>query len=157
MTKLKKIAMLLSVAVLVVSCANEDEEMDVEAYEVAESTRPEVQREVVSVGDRVYFDLNQYSLNVEAKDVLRLQAESLRNQPTTRIIIEGHCDERGTRDYNIALGARRASEVKNFLIRSGVDGRRIKTISYGKERPVMEGHGEAVWAKNRVAITVLSN
>lgn len=104
--------------------------------------------------DRVYFDTDKFDIDPEDQEVLRSQAGWLARYPNKRITIEGHCDERGTRDYNIALGDRRANAAKNFLASLGVDPGRISTISYGKERPEAMGSDETSWARNRRAVTV---
>lgn len=104
--------------------------------------------------DRVYFDTDKFDIDEEDQAVLRSQASWLARYPNKRVTIEGHCDERGTRDYNIALGDRRANAAKNFLASLGVDPARISTISYGKERPEAMGSDEASWARNRRAVTV---
>jgi peptidoglycan-associated lipoprotein len=104
--------------------------------------------------DRVYFDTDKFDIDEEDQAVLRSQASWLARYPTKRVTIEGHCDERGTRDYNIALGDRRANAAKNFLASLGVDSARISTISYGQERPDAMGSDEASWARNRRAVTV---
>ena len=104
--------------------------------------------------DVVYFDLNAYSLDAEAKATLKTQAEWLKNNPRALIVIEGRCDERGTREYNIALGDRRANAARSYLITLGVAANRIRTISYGKDKPVVLGSDEESWAKNRSATTV---
>ena len=114
-----------------------------------------VQDFVINVGDRVYFDLNEYNIRPDAQPVLSAQASWLNRYPAVIVRIEGNCDERGTREYNLALGARRASAVKDFLVSHGVDPGRISTISYGKERPIDPGTGEEAWAKNRNAHTAI--
>ena len=93
----------------------------------------------VNVGERVYFDLNGYRLDVDDQEILKRQAAWLSSYPSVRILVAGNCDERGTREYNLALGERRASIVKDYLISLGVDPSRIDTISYGKERPISAG------------------
>lgn len=102
----------------------------------------------------VYFAFNSSSLNAEAKSYLSEQAAWLKANPTALIVIEGRCDERGTREYNLALGERRADAARSYLIAKGVARDRIRTISYGKERPVVTGSTEAAYAKNRNATTV---
>ncbi|MEQ5774646.1 MULTISPECIES: peptidoglycan-associated lipoprotein Pal [unclassified Thalassospira] len=109
----------------------------------------------VNVGDRVFFDYDQYDLSAEARRTLELQAAWLKKYPQYTVLVEGHADERGTREYNLALGERRANSSKDYLIALGVEPSRIETISYGKERPVALGHDEASWAKNRRAVTVV--
>jgi peptidoglycan-associated lipoprotein len=110
-------------------------------------------REVTS--DTVHFALDQYDLDPEARSILDSQVRWLLAHPATRITIEGHCDERGTREYNLALGDRRANAAKNYLAARGVSPGRITTISYGKERPVALGSDEQSWAANRRAVTIV--
>jgi peptidoglycan-associated lipoprotein len=111
---------------------------------------------VVNVGDRVFFDFNESDLTPEARATLDRQAAWLKKYPNVNVTIEGHCDERGTREYNLALGERRASAVKNYLVADGIGSARVKTISYGKERPAVLGSNEAAWAQNRRGVTVVT-
>lgn len=104
--------------------------------------------------DTVYFDTDRYNIDSQDQQALAAQAAWLQRYPAKRITIEGHCDERGTREYNLALGERRANAAKNYLVSLGVDAGRITTVSYGKERPVATGSDEESWAKNRRAVTV---
>jgi peptidoglycan-associated lipoprotein len=104
--------------------------------------------------DRIFFDLNEYNVDAQDQATLQSQAAWLQQNPAVRVTIEGHCDERGTRDYNIALGERRANAAKNYLASLGIDPGRISTVSYGKERPAALGSDEAAWAQNRRAVTV---
>ena len=110
-------------------------------------------REVTS--DTVHFALDQYDLDPEARSILDSQVRWLLAHPNTRVTIEGHCDERGTREYNLGLGDRRANAAKNYLAARGVSPTRINTISYGKERPVALGSDEQSWAANRRAVTIV--
>ncbi|MFQ5984418.1 MAG: peptidoglycan-associated lipoprotein Pal [Alphaproteobacteria bacterium] len=110
---------------------------------------------VVNVGDRVFFDFDKAVLKPEAQNTLRRQAAWLASFPDVTVTIEGHCDERGTREYNLALGERRANAVKNFLVALGIDASRLATISYGKERPAVVGSNEAAWAQNRRGMTIV--
>jgi peptidoglycan-associated lipoprotein len=112
---------------------------------------------VVNVGDRVYFDTDQSSLRADAQGVLAAQAAWLNRYPGVKIRIEGSADERGTREYNFALGARRAEAVSEFLVSKGVAPARISTISYGKENPLNPGSDEDAWAQNRNAHTSLTS
>lgn len=105
-------------------------------------------------GDRIFFDTDRFNVDTEDQATLQRQAQWLARYPNTRIIVEGHADERGTRDYNLALGERRANSAKNYLISVGVDASRIQTVSYGKERPQAIGSDEQSWAQNRRAVTV---
>jgi peptidoglycan-associated lipoprotein len=104
--------------------------------------------------DTIYFDTDKYDIDQTDQAALRAQAAWLSRYPGKRATIEGHCDERGTREYNLALGERRANAAKNYLVSLGVDASRLTTVSYGKERPVALGSDEASWAKNRRAVTV---
>jgi len=115
-----------------------------------------VQDFVVNVGDRVYFDYDQYTIRPDAIPVLTAQASWLQRYPAVHVRVEGNCDERGTEEYNLALGGRRAASVKTFLVNHGIDPSRIATISYGKERPIDPGTGETAWAKNRNVHTAIT-
>ena len=108
-----------------------------------------------TAGDRVFFAFDSDAVEAEARDTLRRQAEWLRARPDVRARIAGNADERGTRDYNLALGARRAAAVRQALIAMGIAADRLETISYGKERPLDPGSNEEAWARNRNAQTVL--
>jgi len=112
---------------------------------------------VINAGDRVYFDFDSYTVRADGTAVLDRQAEWLRRYPGVRVRIEGNCDERGTREYNFALGARRANAVREYLVGRGVDGSRIATVSYGKERPIDPGENEDAWAHNRNAHTAITD
>lgn len=109
-----------------------------------------------SVGDRVFFDYDSSSLSSEAQATLQKQAEWLGRYPNVNITVEGHCDERGTREYNLALGERRASAAKKYLVSLGVSSGRISTISYGKERPAVVGSDDSSFSQNRRAVTVVT-
>jgi peptidoglycan-associated lipoprotein len=109
-----------------------------------------------NVGDRVYFDFDQSAVREDGRATLGKQAAWLKQYTNYPITIEGKCDERGTREYNLALGERRANAVKQYLIAQGLPATRVQTISYGKERPEVVGSDEGAWARNRVGITVLS-
>lgn len=104
--------------------------------------------------DTIYFDLDRYNIDAEDQAALAKQAQWLLRYPGKRATVEGHCDERGTRDYNLALGERRANAAKNYLSGLGVDQSRMTTVSYGKERPIALGSNEAAWARNRRAATI---
>ncbi len=107
------------------------------------------------VGDRVFFALNSSDLSQKDMATLARQAEWLKTHNKFSITVEGHCDERGTREYNIALGERRAEAVRRYLVNMGIDAERIGTISYGKERPAVIGNDEAAWQQNRRAVTAI--
>lgn len=108
------------------------------------------------VGDRVFFDFDKSVIKPEGQTTLQRQADWLKRYPNYSIQIEGHCDDRGTREYNLALGERRATAVRNALVALGIPANRMKTISYGKERPAVLGDNEAAWAQNRRGVTVLN-
>lgn len=111
---------------------------------------------VANVGDRVFFDTDRFDLKPAARATLDKQAAWLRQYPNARLVVEGHADERGTREYNLALGDRRANAVRNYLVSQGVAPSRLTTISYGKERPVALGSNEAAWAQNRRSVSVVA-
>ena len=124
----------------------------------AGSVTPGTQRDFsVNVGDIIYFTTNSSDISPEANQTLVKQVQWLRQYPQFTITIEGHADERGTREYNIALGARRASATRKFLVANGVNGSRIRTISYGKERLVAVCNDVSCWSQNRRAQTVLNS
>lgn len=110
---------------------------------------------VVNVGDRVYFDFDRYDVRADAQPLLAAQAAWLKKYPEVMVRIEGNCDERGTREYNLALGARRANAVRDFLVAQGVSPSRITTISYGKEKPIDLGSGDEADQHNRNAHTAI--
>ncbi len=112
---------------------------------------------VVNVGDRIYFDLDSYQVSPEAYPRLDAQAQWLQRYPQVTVRIEGNADERGTREYNLALGARRAESIRNYLIERGVSAGRIDTISFGKERPIAQGSSEEAWARNRNGHTAIAS
>ncbi|WP_244640841.1 peptidoglycan-associated lipoprotein Pal [Pelagibacterium lentulum] len=112
---------------------------------------------LVSVGDRVFFETDSSVLTSEAQATLDKQAQWLQRYPQYRIVIEGHADERGTREYNIALGARRGTAVVNYLVSRGIPANRISSVSYGKERPVAVCNDISCWSQNRRGVTVLTN
>ena len=111
---------------------------------------------IVNVGDRVYFSYDSFELDDDARELLQHQAAWLKQYNKTSIIIEGHCDERGTREYNLALGEKRAQAVKNYLSGLGVIDWRLNTISYGKERPAVVGSTDGAWSQNRRSVTVIN-
>ena len=111
---------------------------------------------LAQVGDTVNFDFDSAELSVSARSTLNRQAAFLSLNPDLMIVIEGHADERGTREYNLALGDRRATSVRDYLVAKGINSARVRTVSYGKERPAVAGSDEAAWAKNRRAATVLN-
>ena len=110
----------------------------------------------VNVGDTVHFAYDKYDIQDEDRAILQRQAAWLGKYPSVRVSVEGHCDERGTREYNLALGARRANAVKEYLVSLGVSAGRLDTISYGKERPMCSQSNEDCWAQNRRGVTIIT-
>jgi peptidoglycan-associated lipoprotein len=108
------------------------------------------------VGDRVFCALDEYTLDMEDQDTLRRQAEWLQSNPATNVTVEGHADERGTREYNLALGARRANSVREYLVSQGVSPARLQAVSYGKERPVALCSDDSCWSQNRRGVSVVT-
>lgn len=155
---LKKIMCLMAALVLVSACDTTSDNAGNAAGNGmnAKAAKPGTQEDlVVNVGDRVFFALDKSDLSSDARATLDRQAAWLKKYATLNVTIEGHCDERGTREYNLALGERRATAVKNYLVADGVPAARVKTVSYGKERPAVVGSNEAAWAQNRRGVTVV--
>ncbi|MEC7362327.1 MAG: peptidoglycan-associated lipoprotein Pal [Pseudomonadota bacterium] len=111
---------------------------------------------LAAIGNTVFFDYDSSALSADAEGTLMRQAAFLNANPALTVTLEGHCDERGTREYNLALGERRGSAARDFLLAQGVDSARIRVVSYGKERPAAAGSNESSWAKNRRAATVIN-
>ena len=111
---------------------------------------------IVNVGDRVFFNYDSSDLDSDAQELLQDQVAWLKQYSDVSVIIEGHCDERGTREYNLALGEKRAQSVKNYLIGLGISSERVATISYGKERPAVVGSNDGAWAQNRRSVTIVN-
>ena len=129
---------------------------DSPSYEYGDSRQANLQGYLQNeIGDRIYFETDKHNINSASAFTLESQANWLKSTPGFQIIVEGHCDERGTREYNLALGERRANSVKEFLVSLGVEPGRVTTISYGKERPYAEGSTSESWAENRRAVTVV--
>ncbi len=168
-TKFTKLIMVFAVMVLVSACSTDDEaSMEDQAGMARDGisdnalgdvygntgVAPGTQEDLVAnVGDRIFFGYDRFDLSGEARSVLDAQAQWLAQYSTLAITVEGHADERGTREYNLALGERRASSVKNYLVALGVNPSRINTISYGKERPAVPGSDESSWTQNRRGVT----
>lgn len=131
------------------------------AAPVTDTIRPGSQQDFInSVGmgnDRIFFDTDRYNIDAADQVTLQTQAQWLARNQAAQITIEGHADERGTRDYNLALGERRANSAKNYLVSLGVSPARIRTVSYGKERPQALGSDAQAWAQNRRAVTIVVN
>jgi peptidoglycan-associated lipoprotein len=126
------------------------------AATTATGPRPGSQEDLVAnVGDRVFFDTDRSSVRADQRSILERQAAWLGRYPQVQVAVEGHADERGTREYNLALGQRRANSARDVLVAGGVASARISTISYGKDRPAALGSDESAWAQNRRAVTVV--
>ncbi|MAU40232.1 MAG: peptidoglycan-associated lipoprotein [Kordiimonas sp.] len=172
----KKLWVVIATAFLLTACANTQDSALESAEPVAEQETPPTEAaptgdvessEMVdtgpvagsqedldgTAGSLVYFGFDRYDLSAEARAALQAQAQWLQSNDNVNVTVEGHCDERGTREYNLALGDRRATAVKNYLVALGVSPSRVKTISYGKERPAVLGQGESAWAQNRRGYT----
>ncbi len=148
-----KLAAVLAVALSMGACANKNAATDA----MANAATPGSQQDfVVNVGDRVFFESDQTDLTPQAVATLEKQVQWLQTYNRYSFTIEGHADERGTREYNIALGARRAQAVRSFFISRGIPAQRMRTISYGKERPVAVCNDISCWSQNRRAVTVLN-
>ena len=148
-----KLAAVLAVALSMGACANKNLGMDANASAATPGSQQDF---VVNVGDRVFFESDQTELSPQAIATLEKQAQWLQTYIRYSFTIEGHADDRGTREYNIALGARRAQSVRSFLASRGIDASRMRTISYGKERPVAVCNDISCWSQNRRAVTVLN-
>ncbi|MDP2620835.1 MAG: peptidoglycan-associated lipoprotein Pal [Hyphomicrobiales bacterium] len=141
----------LAAALTLVACSTTSSTLDGAVAAVPGT----VQDFVVNAGDRVFFETDSAELSPQSRDTLDKQAAWLKKYSSYPILIEGHADERGTREYNLALGARRATATRNYLVSRGVDVSRLRTISYGKERPVAVCDDISCWSQNRRAVTVI--
>ena len=148
-----KLAAVLAIALSMGACAKQNAALDANGSAATPGSQQDF---VVNVGDRVFFESDQTDLTPQAIVTLEKQAQWLQTYPRYSFTIEGHADERGTREYNIALGARRAQTVQAYLVSRGVMAQRMHTISYGKERPVAVCNDISCWSQNRRAVTVLN-
>ena len=157
MLHVTRFAAVLAAALAISACANKPGE-DAQANAAGQATPGSQQDFVVNVGDRVFFETDSSELTPQSRATLDKQAQWLTNYSQYgQFTIEGHADERGTREYNIALGARRAQAVRDYLISRGIQAQRMRTISYGKERPVAVCNDISCWSQNRRAVIVLNN
>jgi len=150
---------ILGAAALLAACSETDSAVDPSATAGAGNGTQAIDTVEyfnVVVGDRVFFDTDRHELSAEAQYVLSKQAQWFAANPGATAIVEGHADERGTREYNLALGARRANSARAFLISQGIDGNRLRTVSYGKERPVALGSDAQAWSQNRRGVTIVA-
>src|SRR6516225_10305830 len=154
MMHVTRLAMVLVAALAIAGCARTAE--DAQANAGGAATPGSQQDFVVNVGDRVFFETDSSELTPQARTTLDKQAQWLNNYGQYAFTVEGHADERGTREYNIALGARRAQTVREYLVSHGVSAQRMRTISYGKERPVALCNDISCWSQNRRSVTVLN-
>ena len=152
---LKKVLLVVFASLLLSACATTKKtgQMQGDVYTGSDT----VEYLASGVKDRVFFATNKSVLTTAARDVLRKQAAWMRKNKSISVAIEGHADERGTREYNLALGERRANAVKDYLMTYGISGGRLTVISYGKERPVDSGSNPLAWSKNRRSVTVKAN
>src|SRR5580692_5506489 len=158
-----KILGLFAVTALLAACAHKAPDQAAVAPSSAGGPPPQSEAALSAaeelknqVGDRIYFDYDKSDISSEARAILDRQAAFMQKYPNLTFTIEGHCDERGTREYNLALGERRATPAKNALTALGVQSSRLQTIPYGKERPAVVGNNEAAYAQNRRAVTVIN-
>ena len=155
---LKNTFLVLLLSIVVSACAtkktaNIDSQIQGDVYTGTDT----VEYLAKGVPDRVFFATNESILTTKSRDTLRKQAAWLRENPSVSVVVEGHADERGTREYNLALGERRANAAKDYLMTYGISADRISVISYGKERPVDSGSNPLSWSKNRRSVTVKAN
>jgi peptidoglycan-associated lipoprotein len=150
-----RLVAVLVAALAISACANKPEE-NAQANAAGMATPGSQQDFVVNVGDRVFFETDSTELTPQSRATLDKQAQWLTNYSQYAFTIEGHADERGTREYNIALGARRAQTARDYLVSRGIQANRMRTISYGKERPVAVCNDISCWSQNRRAVTVLN-
>lgn len=153
-----KSAMLMVLFVAAVSCSKKDVKTDEPGFNPSEGGNAAAAGGAVNAGDAgtpasdlpiIYFAFDSYKLDGEARTNLKSVAKYLKDNAGTNVQVEGHCDSRGTTEYNLALGERRANAARNYLTKAGVDGSRVSVISYGSERPAVQGNDESAWAKNR--------
>ena len=155
-TNLKRFLIIVSASLALTACASTSKQSGKMQSDVYTGTDT-VEYLASGVADRVFFATNKSTLTTAARDTLRKQAAWMRKKKDLTFAIEGHADERGTREYNLALGERRANAVKDYLMTYGISGNRLSVISYGKERPVNYGSNPLAWSQNRRSVTVKAN
>lgn len=151
---MRKYLILLLTLCFVSACGKSYDTINTQEEADKINVETEVKNETIIVPDKVYFGFDSAVLNANSKKTLDTVAEWLNSKEEVKIILEGHCDERGTREYNLALGQKRAEAVKKYLASKNINGNRIKVVSFGKEKPEFLGTGESVWSKNRRAVVV---
>ena len=163
MMRLKIVTMLAAAAMLAACSSSSDQSAGTAGQggagnpdnSISRGSLAQLQGELNRVGDRVLFETDQWTLRPEGQQTIQGWAQLLRQNAGANVILEGHADERGTREYNIALGERRASTARDYLVSLGIDARRIRTISYGKERPAITESNPDGWAQNRRSVIVV--
>ena len=155
-SNLKRFLIIITASVALTACATSTKQTGMMQGDVYTGTDT-VEYLASGVADRVFFATNKSTLTTAARDTLRKQAAWMRKKKDLTFAIEGHADERGTREYNLALGERRANAVKDYLMTYGISGNRLSVISYGKERPVNSGSNPLAWSQNRRSVTVKAN
>ena len=155
-TDLKRFLVVVLAGIALTACATQGKKGAQLAGDVYTGTET-VEYLATGVKDRVFFATNKSTLTTASRDTLRKQAAWMRKKADLKFSIEGHADERGTREYNLALGERRANAVKDYLMTYGISGSRLSVISYGKERPVNSGSNPLAWSQNRRSVTVKAN
>lgn len=160
MSTTKSLLSILAAAGLLVACSSTEEAATTAGAGAGgatpNTTRPGSQEDLAAnVGDRVFFDTDRSTIRADQRTILDRQSAWLRQNPQVQVMVEGHADERGTREYNLALGQRRANSARDVLVAGGTAGARIQTISYGKDRPDALGSTEQAWAQNRRAVTMV--
>ena len=154
-TNLKNILLLIFTTLILSACSTAKKSADIEGD--VYTGKETVEYLATGVADRVFFATNKSSLTSLSRETLRKQATYLRKNKNLNVVVEGHADERGTREYNLALGERRANAAKDYLMTYGISSDRITVLSYGKERPVDSGSNPLAWSKNRRSVTVKAN
>ena len=154
---LKKITLILFTSLILTACATSTKKSSGKMQGDVYTGMDTVEFLAAGVKDRVFFATNKSTLTTAARDILRTQAAWMRKKKNVTVSVEGHADERGTREYNLALGERRANAVKDYLMTYGISSNRINVISYGKERPVNSGSTPLAWSQNRRSVTVKAN
>ena len=155
-SKFKKFLVILLAGVALSACATQSKKSG-KMQGVVYTGSDTVEYLATGVKDRVFFATNKSTLTTASRDTLRKQAAWMRKKSKLKFTIEGHADERGTREYNLALGERRAKAVKDYLMTYGINGNRLSVISYGKERPVNSGSSPLAWSQNRRSVTIKAN
>ena len=155
-TNFKKLMLVAFASLALTACATSKKSTGMMQGDVYTGTET-VEYLATGVKDRVFFATNKSTLTTASRDTLRKQAAWMRKKSDVSVVVEGHADERGTREYNLALGERRANAVKDYLMTYGISGSRISVISYGKERPVESGSNPLAWSKDRRSVTVKAN